>query len=131
MIESKFSSQVLDALLQTMPDIVKHNMLLIFSEYERACEIHKEWPMDFIHAAAIVAEESGELVQAANQHRYEYKPFSNMKMEAVQTGAMALRFLVNAEGWWCNACNRLVSRDDVTPGKRHDEDKGGCGCDVE
>ncbi|MEI6683450.1 MAG: hypothetical protein WCO44_12510 [Bacteroidota bacterium] len=114
-----------------LPPEVKKHLILIYAEYDRACELHKEWPKDFIHAAAVVAEESGELIQAALQHNYEHKPFQNMRAEAVQTGASALRFLINADGYWCWACRKLLHKPDVTPGKRHDEDLGGCGCSVE
>ena len=117
-----------DAILMAMPPDVKVEIVKIYQEYERACEMHKEWPMDFIHAAAIVAEESGELIQASLQNHYDGHSFENMKTEAVQTGAMALRFMVNANGWWCWACKKLVPVNEVTPGKRHDEDQGGCGC---
>jgi hypothetical protein len=120
-----------DAIWISTPVEVKRNLALIISEYTRACDLHPHWPEDFIHASAVVAEESGELVQAALQHHYDYKPFNNMLREAVQTGAMALRFLVNAEGGWCNACQRLIPLDEITPGKRHDTDQGGCGCNVE
>ena len=121
-------SHLENSILLNMPPEIKSEMVKIYQEYERACEKHKEWPMDFIHAAAIVGEESGELVQAALQHTYEDGSFDNMKKEAIQTGAVALRFLINSNGWWCWACRRQIPVNEVTPGKRHDEDQGGCGC---
>ena len=53
------------------------------------------WPRDPVHAAAIVAEEAGELVQAALQATYEDGDMTAVSKEAVQVGAMAIRFLQN------------------------------------
>lgn len=55
------------------------------------------WPADPIHAAAIVSEEAGELVRAANQFSYEKGLYVDMFDEAVQVGAMAVRFLENIQ----------------------------------
>ena len=120
-----------DAIWISAPIEVKKHLALIIAEYTRACDLHPLWPMDFIHAAAIVGEESGELLQAALNHKFEFKSFRHMQTEAIHTGATALRFLVNADGWWCNACQKLVPGAEVTTGHRHDEDQGGCGCNVE
>lgn len=67
----------------------------ILLELERAESKHPEWPKDMIHAAAIVAEESGELVQAALQHKYEKGELHPLSVEASQTATMAVRFLKN------------------------------------
>ena len=53
------------------------------------------WPVDPIHAAAIVNEEAGELTQAALQFTYEKGPYIAMLDEAVQVAAMAIRFIEN------------------------------------
>jgi hypothetical protein len=68
----------------------------ILEEYIRASDIH-QFPVDVIHAAAIVSEEAGELVKAANDTYYHDCPAhrQNLMEEAVQTGAMAIRFLEN------------------------------------
>jgi len=68
----------------------------ILEEYVRASDIH-QFPTDVIHAAAIVAEEAGELLKAAND-TYDYDcpaHRENLLEEAVQVGAMAIRFLEN------------------------------------
>jgi len=54
------------------------------------------WPDDVVHAAGIVTEESGELMQAALDYYYgREKSIDKMKKEATQTAAMGLRFLIN------------------------------------
>jgi hypothetical protein len=68
---------------------------MILTELEYACEQHPGWPADPVHQAAIVAEESGELVQAVLQHVYEPHKGGNPIKEAVQTAAMAVRFMEN------------------------------------
>lgn len=90
-------------------------VVAITSELEAAKEKFPGWPTDrgpdfdtpiqvireklchdFIEAAAIVAEESGELIRAALQFHNEDGQYYAMHKEAIQTGAMALRFLVEA-----------------------------------
>jgi len=74
---------------------------LIDDELDRAIAQHPDWPPDPIHAAAIVAEEAGELVQAALHIVYECNDLragrERMRKEAIQTAAMAVRFLENLE----------------------------------
>lgn len=67
----------------------------ILLELERAECKFPYWPTDAIHAAAIVNEESGELIRAALQYRYESGDLANLKTEAIQTAAMCIRFLKN------------------------------------
>lgn len=69
----------------------------IIDELKRAEEKHPSWPTDAIHAADIVVEESGELLQASLQHVYEDDRLLEMHQEALHTGAMAIRFLINFE----------------------------------
>lgn len=67
----------------------------ITDELHRAKEIHPSWPQDSIHQAAIVQEEAGELIRASLQHEFEGVSKQPMETEAIQTAAMALRFLLN------------------------------------
>lgn len=66
----------------------------IVAELRRATAKHPHWPDDCIHAAAIVAEESGELVRAALRYTYEGGQEDEMRTEAIHTAATAIRFLV-------------------------------------
>lgn len=68
---------------------------LIVAELKSAEAKHPGWPTDPIHGAAIVAEESGELVQAAIDYVYTNGEEGRMVAEAVQTAAMGIRFLLN------------------------------------
>ena len=67
----------------------------IFAELQRGKQKHPLFPDDPIHAAAILGEESGELTQAALDFVYHNGTIERMKEEAVQCGAMAIRFLEN------------------------------------
>lgn len=74
---------------------------LIEAELERAERLHPQWPEDRVYQAAIVAEEAGEALQAAlNMRREDYHHeivggVMALQDELVQTGAMALRALIN------------------------------------
>lgn len=67
---------------------------LILDEVKRARGIHPGWPSDPIHAAAVLAEEAGETVQASLDLVYHNGSRNAIVAEAVQTGAMAVRLLV-------------------------------------
>lgn len=60
---------------------------------------HPGWPKDMLYAAAIVAEEAGELIQAALDFEAYVGPHNttNMREEAAQTAAVALRFLIGLD----------------------------------
>ncbi len=95
-------------------------MKLVTDELKRAETKHPGWPENRLHQAAIIAEEGGEVLRAAlniiefeeklsTRHRapvtagYEitldYNTLAHMERElvkeVVQTGAMALRWLLN------------------------------------
>ena len=74
---------------------------LLVEELHRAVCLHPTWKRDPIHAAALISEEAGELVQAANDFydsgsRSEWE---HMRQEAAHTGAMVLRFLLALKQW--------------------------------
>ena len=68
-----------------------------YAEMHRGRALHPVWPEDPVHQAAIVAEEAGELVRAALHHRYEDGTLADIRTEAIQTGAMALRVLLELD----------------------------------
>ena len=67
----------------------------VTQELERAVAKFPTWPTDALHAVAILGEEYGELQKAALQHMYEphKSTLADIRAEAVQTAAMALRFI--------------------------------------
>ena len=67
----------------------------IVDELGRARSKFPTWPDDPLHAAAVVNEEAGELTRAVLKWVYEGGNAEDVKREAVQTAAMAVRFLVN------------------------------------
>ena len=74
--------------LEQMLDAIRAELI------DRAEKKFPEFPTDPVHAAAIVGEEAGELLQATLQATYEGQAWGPSYNEAVETGAMALRFLV-------------------------------------
>lgn len=73
----------------------KWALMLVASELQSAERKHPRWPDDRIHAAAIVAEEAGELVRAALQHHYEKGEHVAIREEALHTAATAVRMIKN------------------------------------
>ena len=71
--------------------------LAIIQELEKAKAKWPAWPTDPIHAASVLSEEAGELVQACNDFCYSCGSVDQMELEARQVGAMALRFLENID----------------------------------
>jgi NTP pyrophosphatase (non-canonical NTP hydrolase) len=69
----------------------------VFDELRRAEALHPYWPKDYIHGVAIVAEEAGEAVKAALEYVYEGGKLEELRKELTQTGAMALRMLIDLE----------------------------------
>lgn len=72
----------------------------VLKELLRAKMQHHGWPSDPIHAVNIITEEVGELATDANDFYWRGGPDekrSGMRNEAVQVGAMALRFLLHLD----------------------------------
>lgn len=70
---------------------------LVAAEVLRAEQLHPGWPEDIVHAAAILAEEAGEVVKAALQSYYAEAFASDIRTEAIQTAAMCFRLLLNLD----------------------------------
>jgi len=71
---------------------IQESVNAVLDELGSARLKHPHWPADRIHAAAIVAEEAGELVQSTLQTRYEFGDVEKEQTEAIHTAATALRF---------------------------------------
>src|SRR5262252_2117897 len=67
----------------------------VLREMVKAGRKFPDWPTRGTDAAAIVAEECGELQQAVLQATYEGGSVDAVRKEAIQTAAMALQFLFN------------------------------------
>ena len=69
----------------------------ILKEVEMATKKFPFWPNDPIHAAAVIQEEAGELIQATLETVYEYPKSSHkdVRKEAVEIAAMVIRFLIS------------------------------------
>jgi len=77
----------------------KEILMAFHAELVNAEIKHPCWSDDAVHAAAILNEEAGELIQAALAYHYGNGDKGHMESEAVQCGAMALRFLLNLENF--------------------------------
>lgn len=86
----------------------------VFDEIERAIAKFPTWPTDPLHALAVLGEEFGELTKAVLQSVYEphKSTAEDVREEAVQTAAMALRFLASLGAY------------DYTPGEQHEQGRG-------
>jgi len=73
----------------------------IVLEHARAVNKFPTWPTDPLHAVAVLGEEFGELQKATLQHVYEPEKASlaDVREEAVQTAAMALRFIASIDSY--------------------------------
>ena len=71
----------------------------ILDEVERAMRKFPSWPTDPLHALAVLGEEFGELTKDVLQLTYEpHKSCrENVRVEAIQTAAMALRFAASLD----------------------------------
>lgn len=72
----------------------------IDAEMKRAKKKFPVWPDHIVSRAAIVCEESGELLQASLDYKYNKKQKREsvkelMKQEAIQVAVTAIRFLEN------------------------------------
>lgn len=71
----------------------------IETELQAAVAKFPTWPTEAIDAAAVVAEECGELTKAALECTYEHPKSTadDVRKEAIQTAAMAIRFLISMD----------------------------------
>jgi len=71
----------------------------VYSELTRAIAKFPTWPTDPLHAVAVLGEEFGELTKDVLQMSYEpgKTTAENVRKEAIQTAAMALRFVASLD----------------------------------
>lgn len=72
-------------------------MKQILQEVERAQKKYPEWPADVVHAIAVMVEEAGEALRAANNCKWHNGDIEALRTELVQTGAMVIRALKNLD----------------------------------
>ena len=82
-----------------MGEIPKQILEGIETELRYAKEKFPLWPDDPIHAAAIVAEEAGEVVKAALQFTYEDGNLIHLYNESKQTATMCIRLMKNLDNY--------------------------------
>ena len=85
----------------------------VAKEVERASVKFPTWPSDPLHALSVLGEEFGELTKETVQLIYEPSKTSRgcVRIEAVQTAAMAIRFLMS------------IDKYEMKPGYQHDQSK--------
>lgn len=78
-----------------------HLLESVRAELRRAKVKFPLWPTDPLHALAILGEEFGELNKSVLEHAYEPRKSSleDVRVEAIQTAAMALRFLESLDDY--------------------------------
>jgi len=91
----------------------------VWRELDRARVKFPTWPTDPLHALAVLQEEVGELQKAVLERCYEFDKSSmdDVRTEAVQTAAMALRFLASLPVY------------DFRPGEQHKQKVACAACD--
>ncbi len=87
----------------------------ILGELDRAETLHPTWVKDAVHAAAILTEEAGELQKEANEFHFDKKcnrasKRQKMRTEAIQSGAMAIRFLLHLDEYKPHIKNDLTGK---------------------
>jgi hypothetical protein len=65
----------------------------ILKELNRAKKKFPGWPDDSIHAAAVLNEESGEVIKACLDYTYSDGSMDDIIKESCQAGAMAIRMI--------------------------------------
>lgn len=82
----------------------------ILAELQRAGAKFPTWPVDPIHAATVVGEEAGEILKETLQAVYEPHKgtMDHARAEAIQTAAMAIRFVLGMPHYVPLICEQHV-----------------------
>ena len=85
----------------------------IMVEIHQSMEKYPTWPTDPIHALAVLGEEYGELTKDVLQMTYEPHKSSiqNVRTEAIQTAAMAIRFVMSLDKYEYTALKQHTQSD--------------------
>lgn len=79
-------------------EFLDHCLVAIVSELRRVDEMHPDWPDDMGNAAKFVSDKARELLSAsAGLCCGNAKDNNRILREAIQTGAMVLRFLLSMD----------------------------------
>lgn len=80
----------------------------VLGEIGRAMQKFPTWPTDPLHGVAVLGEEFGELTKAVLQATYEPEKSSvdDVRTEAIQTAAMALRFVASLDAYRFQRCDQ-------------------------
>lgn len=78
----------------------------VIAEIRKATAKFPTWPTDPLHAFAVLGEEVGELQKATLQAVYEPHKSTkdDVRNEAIQTAAMAIRFLMSLDAYEYSKC---------------------------
>lgn len=103
MYRNRVARELFDLLAEKLPDPAAPlpAMSQVADEVARATVKFPTWPTDPLHAVAVLGEEFGELTKAVLQSVYEPHKSSpdDVRTEAIQTAAMALRFLASLDAY--------------------------------
>lgn len=72
---------------------------LILDEFHKSQSKYPDWPIDLLHRAMILNEESGEISKACLDFIYHGGELNDIIIETAQTGAMAIRLLASLMRW--------------------------------
>lgn len=97
----------------------------VMAEVERAMCKFPTWPTDPLHALAVLGEEFGELTKDVLQFTYEPHKTSreNVRKEAIQTAAMALRFAASLDVYRYLPCDQHKQTTAAVDARRKMENK--------
>jgi NTP pyrophosphatase (non-canonical NTP hydrolase) len=84
----------------------------VIDELKRAQAKFPTWPKDPLHAIAVLGEEYGELVKGVLQLVYEPDRYAHtrdeIRAEAIQVAAMALRFAASIDRYRYDKCEQYL-----------------------
>jgi len=87
-------------------------LVAIVSELEQVERDYPDWPENEVDAAKIISDKAARLLSASNMHRRKEQHDNNRVLnEAIQTGAMVLRFLLGIENRYSYATKAIDEQE--------------------